>query len=181
MKTALFTNFTNEDFTGYWDGKAKVFKAGQSVYMPDYLAEHFAKHLTNRELLKRKNDGTLIIPNGDKFVSPKRPEQVPVYMELFNKAFTPEDKTEFGSEGDDIDALIGAANKNHAEGKTMPEDAKSADTVDLTSDVTPTTKQDKTQPQVIVPPDFDAEDDDSEESFGGKPQDITVEITEDKQ
>lgn len=155
MKTALFTNFTSEEFTGYWDGKGKKFAPGQSLYMPDYLAAHFAKHLVNRELLRRKPDGTLVIKNGDKFVSPKKPEQVPVYMDLFNKAFTPDESEELGSQADDIDALIGAANKNHKKDDA----AKAAGG----------------SPELQTPVDLDDDEDDSEESFGAKPVELTIE------
>lgn len=151
MKTALFTNFTNEVFNGYWDGKKKPFAPGQSLYMPDYLAKHFAKHLVNQELLKRKEDGSLVYKDGEKFVSPKKPEEVPIFMELFNKAFTPDETEELGDKKDDIDTLINVANKNKNKEKESP--------------------QDPTKPQIIVPPDFDDEDSDNEESFQGHPVD----------
>lgn len=79
MKTALFHNFTTEDFTGYWNGVPQTFKPGEKKYLPEYLAAHFAKHLTNRELIKM----------GDKFqnyTSPKFPDQVPEFKKLFDQA-----------------------------------------------------------------------------------------------
>lgn len=82
MNNATFHNFSSEPFTGYWNGKPKTFKAGERVYMPAYLAEHFAKHLTNRELQKTAK--------GENYTSPKFPRQVPEFMEMFNKAFIPE-------------------------------------------------------------------------------------------
>ena len=63
----IFTNWTDEDFTHTYDmgsfggskgktwiAKKKVytFKAGKSYYLPFYLAEHFAKHLADREYNK---------------------------------------------------------------------------------------------------------------------------------
>lgn len=154
MKTAMFCNFTSEEFVGWWDGKSKKFAPGQQVYMPDYLAQHFAKHLTNRELLRSTPDGTLIHKDGDKMTSPKFPEQVPMFMDLFNKAYIPEEtETELGTEKDDIDALIGSANKNRAAEKDAKKDIA----------------QDPTQPQVILPPEGDEDD---EDSFEGKPQEI---------
>ena len=126
-KSALFTNYTNEEFTGYWDGKAKKFKAGESLWMPDYLARHFAKHLTNQELQRVNEAGSLIVPNGDKFTSPKNPDQVPQFMQLFNQAYTPEEETEgidptdIGNDDDDVEELIDSSNKNRAakvKGKT---------------------------------------------------------------
>jgi len=115
MKTALFTNFTDQDFVGYWDGKPKRFTPGQTLYMPDYLAQHFAKHLANRELLRKDANGNLIYPDGEKMTSPKFPEQVPMFMDLFNKAYIPDESEDLGTDGDPLDALIGAANKNRAE------------------------------------------------------------------
>lgn len=154
MRTALFTNFTDEEFIGYWDGKGKKFPPGAQVWMPEYLARHFAKHLTNRELLRTDKRGNLIYKGGEKMTSPKHPEQEKVFMELFNKAFKLDPTEEaLASGGDDVDALINSANKNRQEGGTQPAKGQ---------------KQDPTQPQVILPPDGD-EDDDSEESFQGKP------------
>lgn len=49
----LFTNWTAEDFTHTWDGVEYTFKTGQSIYLQDYLANHFAKHLVDRELNKQ--------------------------------------------------------------------------------------------------------------------------------
>jgi len=77
MKTAIFHNFTNEPFTGYWDGKKRTFAPGATKLLPAYLAEHYATHLTNKVLIE-KGDYTS--------TSPKKPEQVPAFMELFNKA-----------------------------------------------------------------------------------------------
>src|SRR3990167_49054 len=107
MKTALFTNFTDYEFIGYWDGKPKKFAPGQSIWMPDYLAKHFAKHLSNRELLRLDKNGNPIYKDGEKMTSPKNPEQVPLFMELYNKAYTPnEEVDDIGSEGDNPDVLI---------------------------------------------------------------------------
>lgn len=114
-KSALFTNFSTDEFIGHWDGKPKKFAAGQSLYMPDYLAKHFAKHLANRELLrmgkerdtsprhKMRPDGTLYVDNQN-------------FNEMFDKAYTP-DETEYldaGEKKPDVDALINVANKNRA-------------------------------------------------------------------
>lgn len=137
MKTATFTNFTDRDFTGYWDGKAKLFKPGASVCMPAYLAAHYAKHLTNAELLRTDKEGNLLHRDGDKMTSPKRPEDFPLFMELFNKAYTPDEEEGSGSDSDDPEALSRAAQKNK---------------VNLHSDIV------NKEPQVIKPPDFDEED-----------------------
>lgn len=148
MKSALFTNFTSEEFIGYWDGKPKKFAPGVSMYMPDYLAEHFAKHLTNRELLRTDDSGNLIHKGGDKMTSPKRPADAPMFMKLFNKAFTPDDEKEeeaMGDVKDDVDALINSANKNHE------------------------AKQNPNEPQTIEVPGGD--EDDEDEKFEQKPID----------
>lgn len=48
-----FTNWTHEDFTHKWDSVFYTFKAGQSEMLQDYLANHFAKHLAQREINRR--------------------------------------------------------------------------------------------------------------------------------
>jgi uncharacterized protein with von Willebrand factor type A (vWA) domain len=142
-KTALFTNFSNEEFIGYWDGKPKKFQPGQSLYMPDYLAQHFAKHLTNRELIKKGLETA---------TSPKKPDQVPEFMELFNRAYTPDETDEMEEKADDIDTEIAVANKN----RTKTEHSG---------------KQDPTKPQTVLPPD---DDEDEESEFGGKPNEEQI-------
>lgn len=149
-KTALFTNWTDEQFTGYWDGKGKKFAPGQAVWMPDYLAQHFAKHITNRELVRKDADGNLIYKDGEKFTSPKKPEETPIFMDLFNKAYTPDENEDMGNEADDVDALISTANKNREAGEAETGEGK----------------QNPNEPQVILPPDYD-----DEETFEGKPED----------
>lgn len=124
MQNAKFTNFTDQDFIGHWDGKAKKIKAGQSIYMPDYLAKHFAKHLVNRELLRKDDNGNLIYKDGEKYTSPKKPEEVPTYMKLFEKAYEPDEDTDeddMTSPTDDPEALIKAQNKNKQSQKPQEE------------------------------------------------------------
>jgi len=150
-KTALFTNWTDEEFTGYWDGKGRIFKPGQSLYVPDYLARHYAGTLTNRELLRTNKNGQPIYKDGEKMTSPKKPEEVPLYMELFNKAYTPdEDKTP--EKKSDLDTEIDVLNRN----KTKELSSKKK-----------TGEQNPKELQVILPPDFDEDD---ESSFEGKPK-----------
>ena len=48
----VFTNWTEEDFEGTWDKQLYKFGAKKSYYLPFFLAEHFAKHLGNREINK---------------------------------------------------------------------------------------------------------------------------------
>ena len=49
----LFVNWTNEDFTWDWDGSPTTIKAGDSIYFEAWKAQHFAKHLTDREMNKK--------------------------------------------------------------------------------------------------------------------------------
>lgn len=53
VKPVLFTNWTSEDFTYSFDGAPWHFKAGSSIYLEEPKAEHFAKHLVDRELHKK--------------------------------------------------------------------------------------------------------------------------------
>ena len=76
-KKYIFHNFTDKDFTGYWNGKPYTFKPGVKRYYQKGIAEHFAKHLTNQILTESDKE---------RYTSPKQPEQVPVFMEVFNKA-----------------------------------------------------------------------------------------------
>lgn len=82
METKLvkFHNWTSEDFTGMWNSKPEYFKAGESKFMEEWRANHYATHLTNRELLRRgyEND-----------TSPKFPDKNARFMEYFKKAYIP--------------------------------------------------------------------------------------------
>lgn len=53
MNAIQFYNFSNEDFTWKWDGVAYTFPAGETMFLEDFKAEHFAQHLVDRELNKR--------------------------------------------------------------------------------------------------------------------------------
>ena len=175
-KSALFTNWTEEDFTGYWDGKPKTIKKGQSLWMPEYLARHFAKHLTNRELVRTNANGSFIYPNGETMTSPKFPEQVPAFMDLFNKAFQLDEEEDALGENkkEDIDTIINNTNKNRAK----KEAGKKAAPLPNEQKVKPISKlvQDPKEPQTIVPPDFD-EDEDDDENFGEAPKEPAEKVT----
>lgn len=98
-RTAEFYNFSAFEFTGYWNGKSRTFKPGERKFMPEYLARHFAKHLANQELTREGKDTA---------TSPKKPEQVPAFMEKFDKAFHLQE----GNDGDDdLDVAIDLANR----------------------------------------------------------------------
>lgn len=178
MKTAKFFNFTNQEFIGYWDGKGRKYPAGSSEFMPDYLAKHFAKHLVNRELLSTDSNGNLIYKDGEKMTSPKKPNEAPMFMELFNKAYIPDDTEDIGENKDDLDSLIKSANKNRAS-KNAEVEAKIEDVKPLSQPRESKPQEDEnfvkesgnnesTGPQTIVPPDWN--DNDGEEGeFKGKP------------
>ena len=95
MKTAIFRNFTNKPFVGYWDGKKRTFAPGAEKLLPAFLAEHYATHLANACLIE-KGEYT--------YTSPKKPDQVPQFMELFEKAceFQADDE----EEDDDVEMPI---------------------------------------------------------------------------
>ena len=97
MKNVTFVNISNKPFTSYYDGKPNTFKAGQSLMMPDYLAKHFAKHLTNQILLERGHET---------HTSPKFPEQVPLFWALYKQIYIDND----APEKTEAEAQIEAAN-----------------------------------------------------------------------
>lgn len=100
MRTAIFFNFTDKPFTGYWNGRPHTFKAGEKKYMPQYLAEHFAKHLTNEILTSQEKYA---------YTSPKKPAEVPEFMNLFKKACI---VSETEDDGDEAAMEIELANKS---------------------------------------------------------------------
>ena len=50
MKAVKFKNFSDKDFTWSFDSIPYTFGAGQETFLEDYKAEHFCKHLVDREL-----------------------------------------------------------------------------------------------------------------------------------
>lgn len=100
----IFHNFTNKPFTGYWDGKAYTFKPGVKKYYVKGIAEHFAKHLANQVLTES---------NREIYTSPKKPQDVPVFMEVFNKALLTEevpDEDNLDIPGGDVQSDIPSMN-----------------------------------------------------------------------
>ena len=49
-KSVYFFNWTKKDFTHTWDKVPYTVKAGEKQQFPDWLANHLAKHLAEREL-----------------------------------------------------------------------------------------------------------------------------------
>lgn len=122
MKLAKFINFTDELFAhpslgGHdelckWNNEPYSFPAKSSTMMEDWKAKFFAKHLTNRELLKQ--------PAGEYHTSPKNPEQDKYFMDIFNKCYI-ETQTEFSSEEKMKDVMF-----NQLEEKTKTVEDKTA-------------------------------------------------------
>lgn len=107
-QTAIFINISNKPFTGFWNGKAKTFQPGEKKFMPAYLARHYAKHLTNAMLLELggKNEG---------YTSPKKPEGVPEFFNLFNKACI----IQAQEEQDETEVEVDVLNQNAAAEPSM--------------------------------------------------------------
>ena len=80
-----FHNFTDKPFTGAWNGKPYTFNPGKKQEYPKLIAEHFAKHLTNQILTDSGKET---------FTSPKKPKEVPQFMEIFQKALIMEEIAE---------------------------------------------------------------------------------------
>lgn len=52
VKSVVFKNFTNEEFVCSWDGVPYRFPPGKEMYVEDWKANHFAKHLVDKVLNK---------------------------------------------------------------------------------------------------------------------------------
>lgn len=155
MTTALFHNFTDKEFIGHWNGKAKRFAPGAKKYMEAYLAEHFAKHLTNKILIDR----------GDfQYTSPKKPEQVPKFMDLFNKACIIMEDTE---DDDEIETSTDVLNRRPISSDIEPQPApkKKKPAPEPVDDID---EDDEEGATIIGPAVEDADDDDE---FEGKEED----------
>lgn len=50
MQAKKFVNWTSEAFTWKYDGIAYTFNPEETMFLEDYKADHFAKHLVDREL-----------------------------------------------------------------------------------------------------------------------------------
>jgi hypothetical protein len=93
MKLAKFVNFTDDLFAhpslgGHdelcqWGREPYSFPPHTSQTMEDWKAAFFAKHLTNRELLKLPDN------IGDYHTSPKNPEEDKYFMEFYNQCYVP--------------------------------------------------------------------------------------------
>jgi len=48
VSIVTFFNFTDQEFTGYWDKTPYHFAPGEKMRMEDWKAKHFAKHLADQ-------------------------------------------------------------------------------------------------------------------------------------
>lgn len=118
---AWFTNIDTEPFGITWNGKTRLVQPGETKLFPSWYAEHGAKHLTNHMLLKSGK------PGYENYTSPKRPSEVPVYMEFFNKIYKLYGTTEEAQKHDELDAEIELLNAVHKpEEEEVKEDEKEA-------------------------------------------------------
>mgnify|MGYP001564388943 CR=1 FL=1 len=59
MTAKKFKNFTDTEFSWKFDGIEHTFPAGMEIFLEDFKADHFAKHLVDREMNRlglRTND-----------------------------------------------------------------------------------------------------------------------------
>lgn len=52
VKSVVFKNFTDGEFVCSWDAVPYRFPAGKEMYVEDWKANHFAKHLVDRVMNK---------------------------------------------------------------------------------------------------------------------------------
>lgn len=48
FESVPFLNIDSEVFVGYWDSKAYTIKPGETKFYPEFLANHLAKHLSDK-------------------------------------------------------------------------------------------------------------------------------------
>jgi len=53
VKSVVFKNFTDEEFVCSWDSVPYRFAPGKEMYVEDWKAAHFAKHLVDRVMNKK--------------------------------------------------------------------------------------------------------------------------------
>lgn len=54
VKSVVFKNFTDKEFVCSWDSVPYRFPAGKEMYVEDWKANHFAKHLVDRVMNEKK-------------------------------------------------------------------------------------------------------------------------------
>lgn len=65
MQAVKFTNWTDEDFSWKFDGVLYTFRAGETMFMESDKAEHFAKHLVDREMNRMNQEKGLSGTKGE--------------------------------------------------------------------------------------------------------------------
>lgn len=45
-----FKNFSTTPFTGFWNNEPEVFAPGEEKYLEDFKADHYCRHLVDREI-----------------------------------------------------------------------------------------------------------------------------------
>ncbi len=177
MPTALFYNFSDYPFTGRWNSEDMTFAPKEKRYMPAFLAQHFAKHLTNRELHRQGLDYA---------TSPKSPEDQPEFDKLFRLAYQ-RDRDLPGTKRNTLKDMVDSVHLNRTEGtpglktspksqlgpdvepKPQPRVAAPEEDPNFTreSDVIPaggeTGAVGRGNPQIVTPPDYE----DDEDNFEG--------------
>lgn len=180
MPVACFYNFSDHSFTWSWGNEPMTFAPKEKKFMPAFLAQHFAKHLVNRELHRMGLDHE---------VNPKQPEDAPTFNKLFRTAYIRERMLPGGKKNSLVD-MVEAVDRNFKD-VVAPEIAAAPKVNALAPDAPPVTEkrevseqedptftreggwesgegktapslQQSDQPQVVVPPDFDTEDEDYE-------------------
>lgn len=80
--SVVFKNWSSETFSWTWDGVAYTFKPGLEMYMQDYLANHFAKHLADREMIRSGMDlNYRTRPERQAFIEKCFPVETPVIVQ----------------------------------------------------------------------------------------------------
>lgn len=54
VKSVVFKNFTDEEFVCSWDSVPYRFPPGKEMYVEDWKAIHFAKHLVDKVMNKKR-------------------------------------------------------------------------------------------------------------------------------
>lgn len=59
MEVVNFTNIDKEDFEGMWGGRVRIIKAGETIQVPRFKAENYAKHLAEKILIRKGKDAEI--------------------------------------------------------------------------------------------------------------------------
>lgn len=65
MQALKFTNFSTESFSCKYDGMVYTFNSGETMFLEDFKAHHFAKHLIDRELTRLSIDTNNQVARGE--------------------------------------------------------------------------------------------------------------------